>query len=202
MRTLEVNGFKAGLKAVYGEYNCGFKTCGRLELVVTKGDNKANMGYQKINEELKDEKIRDQIVFNFLEDLKSTSTFKSLSEGATEFWPHDGGTYLPGALIYVDSINYDSAIKWFNNWRGLIALFETEPKFNVTVVASPILPNRFYGTGRPSRVWTICLPSISEHVCFDNKRTTAPMKASIANYVKPSTPKHWAKEFEALGVGA
>lgn len=200
MRTTTVNGFNVGLKAVYGEYNCGFKTCGRLELVVTKGADKTNLGFQQVNEELKEIKIRDKIVDNFLEDLKDHSTFKSLKSGAPEFWPTDSGIYPPGALIYIDSINYDAAYTWYNNWRGLISLFETEPRFKVTVVASPVLPNRYYGTSRPSRIWAICLPSISQHVCFDKKSTTEEMKASIAEAIRPSTPKHWVENFKSLGV--
>lgn len=201
MRTMKINDFTVGLKAVFGEYNCGFKTCGRLELVVTKGASKTNLGAQQINAELKEVKIRDQIVGNFLEDLKDSSTYKTLKDGAAEFWPTDSGTYPPGALIYIDSINYDAGITWYNNWRGLISLFETENKYGVVVVTSPVLPNRFYGTGKPSRIWTICLPSISEHICFDKASTSAAMKNSISNTIRPATPKHWVKEFKALGVG-
>ena len=198
MNTIKIGNYKVGLKAVYGEYNCGNKTVGRLELVVTEGASRTNLGWTVVKDQLEEVKIRDAIIENYLKDLDESSTFTTLMAGSPMF-PNDSGTYRPGTLIYMDSVSYNYSYKWYNHWKALIALFETEPKFGVVVLKSPILPNRFYGTDRPSRIWTLVLPCIAKDICFDKKSTTPEMRASLAEYAE-YVPEHWKKELKSLGV--
>lgn len=199
MKTCVIEGKNVGLTAKYGEYNCGNKTVGRLELLVTELGSKTNLGGGIIAHELAKEKIRDKIIENYLADLLRADTFIPLKDGAP-FFPTDSGKYPPGVLIYADNIRMNKAFTWWNNWKGLIEVFENEPKFGVVVLKSPILPNKYYGTGAPSRVWTLVLPSISEHICYDKQRTTKEMLAALTSIKLSYGSPHLNKELASLGV--
>lgn len=184
MRTVDIGVWKVGLTAKYGEYNCGNKTTGRLELVVTDGKSSTNHGSQQVIKELGDDTIRDKIIKNFLDDVSDKGSHIALNKGCG-FFPSDPGIYPPGVLLYCDSIRMDKSITWYNNWKGLIEVFETESKFGVTILKSPIIPNVYYGPAKPSRVWTILLPKVAVHACFDRKTTSVAMKdnlTSLAQY--------------------
>lgn len=201
MRTISIGVWKVGLTAKYCEYNCGNKTTGRLELVVTDGNSTTNHGAQQVIKELQDNKIRDQVIENFLKDVSESGSYQALNKGGgAPFFPSDSGIYPPGVLVYADRIHMNKAYTWYNNWKGLIELFELEPKFGVKISKSPIIPNRYYGVGAPSRVWTIILPSISQHTCFDAKTTTPAMKASLSAMAKDYASPHLKVELATLGV--
>jgi hypothetical protein len=200
MRTTTVGAWKVGLTATYGEYNCGNKTTGRLALVVTDGKSNINQGSQKVATELEDPKIRDEVIGNFLKDIDDRSTHIPLNSGC-KFFPGDHGVYPPGILMYADAVRMDKSYKWYNNWKALIEVFETEPKFKVVILKSPILPNRYYGPSKPSRVWTIVLPTISKHVCFDKKHVTAEMKDNLTGLVGYAAESKLLKaELSSLGI--
>lgn len=200
MRTTDIGVWKVGLMAKYGEYNCGNKTTGRLELVVTNGKSNTNHGSQQVIKELQDDKIRDKIIKNFLEDIVDHKSHIALKDGCS-FFPSDGGVYPPGVLLYADSIRMDKSITWYNNWKGLIEVFETESKFGVTILKSPIIPNVFYGPGKPSRVWTILLPKVAIHACFDRKTTSAAMKETLTAIAQHGCESKILKaELKELGI--
>lgn len=194
MRTTKVGKYTVGLEAVYGEYNCGNKTVGRLKLVVSEG------GQGLIVEELKTTKIRDAVIENYVRDLGDSNTFKSLNTNSLMF-PNDSGTYPPGVLIYADRIQMNKSFTWYNNWKGLIEVFDTEPKFGVVVLKSPIIPNKLYGIATPSRVWTLLLPGVASKAVYD-KGTVGEMKPYLVDIAKSYCTPHLAKELEALGVAA
>ena len=197
MKYTVVDGYDVALKCEFGEYNCGNKTVGRLSLEVTKKGQKFDGGV--IGEALEKKSIQDKILKNFFEWINDGSTYKSLKEGLGNIWPTDSGHYTPGVLIYADRIAFNKGFRWWNNWKGLIKLFEDRPELNVVVIKSPILPNKFYGTGAPSRVWTIVLPSISKHVCLDGK-CTPEMKASLKSVLDNYADENLAKEIKAMGI--
>lgn len=201
MRTTKVGDYLVNLTALYGEYNCGNKTTGRLELVVTVPKSSTNVGAAAIHKELESNKLRDVIIFNFLRDLDERTTFIPLRDGC-KFFPHDTGVYPPGVLIYADRVVMNKSYTWYNNWKGLIEVFETESKFGVVVIKSPILANKYYGPSAPSRVWTLVLPAISQHVCWDKDNISKDMKKSLEELAgQVSTSKLLTKELKALGVG-
>lgn len=200
MNKHKVGKYNVWLSALYGEYNCGNKTVGRLQLHVNNGDDPVDVGSGVIAKELEDPKIRDAIIFNYLEDLNQRATFKALKDGCP-FFPLDSGVYPPGVLIYCDAIHMNKSFTWYNHWKGLIEVFETEPKFGVVVLKSPILPNRYYGPSKPSRIWTLVLPSIAKDICFDKASVTPGMKVSLSaiakNYAHSPILKH---ELTTLGI--
>lgn len=200
MRTVDIGVWKVGLTAKYGEYNCGNKTTGRLELVVTDGKSNTNHGSQQVIKELTNDKTRNKIITNFLEDVGDSSSHIALNKGCS-FFPGDGGVYPPGVLVYCDAVRMDASYTWYNNWKGLIAVFEAESKFGVIVLKSPIIPNKYYGPGKPSRVWTLVLPSISKHVCFDKKHVTNEMRNSLTGLIQAKAVDDGLRaELKELGV--
>lgn len=201
-KTTNIGEYAVQLTSAFGEYNCGNKTCGRLELIC-KDKAGTNQGGGIIAEELKKVAVRDKIIQNFLESLTLQETYKPLNKGGGQaFFPNDGGTYPPGILIYADRIHMNQSYTWWNNWKGLLEVFENEDKFGVVVLKSPILPNRYYGTGAPSRIWTIVLPSIAKHICYDKKHVSPEMASSLKTVMNAYGSPLLNKEIKALGVSA
>ena len=201
MRTITVEGYTVGLQAKYGEYNCFSKTCGRLELVVTKPDSKTNLQGNAIKDSLAKTTTRDKIITNFLADLDDSSTFGSLASGAP-FFPGDTGHYRPGILVYIDRIAMNQSFTWWNNWKALIEVFETEPKFGVVVVKSPIVKSRYYGESAPSRVWNMFLPTVSNTLCTDKGHVPAAMKSALKDVAASYSTPLLKEELKKLGIAA
>lgn len=198
MKKTKVGEYQVYLTAKYGEYNCGNKTVGRLELIVDNAEG-VNQTGGTISQDLEKSSYRDKIIKVYLDSLSDAKTFVKLCDNSPMF-PNDTGTYPPGVLIYADRIHMNKAYRWWNNWKSLIEVFETEPKFGVVVLKSPIIPNKYYGTGAPSRIWTLVLPSISEHICYDKKSTTKEMLAALTSVKAVYSTPYLNKELESLGV--
>ena len=79
-------------------------------------------------------------------------------------------------------------------------VFEAEPKFGVVVLKSPIIPNRYYGPGKPSRVWTMILPSISKHICWDRKSVSKEIMHSLKSTLSAYADAPLKEELKGLGV--
>lgn len=202
MKTVKIGEFSARLVSQFGEYNCGNKTCGRLTIEALKEGDTTNYGAANIEKELEQESIRDEIVKNFLADIDKSTAYSSLNTGAGQYFPTDTGHYRPGVLMYADRVAMGKHIKWYNNWKGLIELFETEPKFEVRVFKSPILPNVFYGTSAPSRMWIIALPTVSKHICYDKEHVTNEMRTNLVAVRKHYGSPVLNQELEQLGITA
>lgn len=197
MKTQKVGGFTVHLKSVYGEYNCGNKTVGRLELVVKDKDDGAASAFQ-IGAELNSKKVRDAVIKDYLHNMTLKETFTQLKEGSLMF-PQDTGTYVPGILVYADRIMMNQSYTWYNNWKALIEIFEKNPDFGVTVIKTPILPNKFYGVSAPSRVWTICLPGVAEFIAWD-KKAAKPMLTYLKSIWESYSSPLLKGELETLGA--
>lgn len=199
--TTKVGEYNVRLSAKFGEYNCGNKTTGRLALVVTKtDDDTTNYGPSVILDELKNPDIQKAIITVFLKDLDKSSNYTTLKDGAP-FFENDTGKYTPGLLVYMDRITHDKGYTWYNNWKGLMEHFETHPEFGVVVLKSPILPNRFYGTSAPSRVWMVVLPTISKHIALDKDHISTEMKNALLGLKKSKqTSALLDEELKQLGV--
>lgn len=189
------------LQAVYGEYNCGNKTTGRLTLIVTKQGDSTNVGAAPIADILKDVSLRNEIIKDYLHNLSQASTYKALNSQGTEFFPTDTGTYPPGVLMYADSVDMPQGYMWYNNWKALIDTFEMNPDFGVVVLKSPIMPNRFYGPSKPSRVWTIVLPSIAKHICWDKYSVSEEMKKNLESVRKHGKCNSEVLDKDLVGLG-
>lgn len=155
--------YSVRLVSLYNEYNCAVKMCGRLGTEVKTSDG-INHNYFPIADELRDTKIKDNLIKDFIDSWSNKDSFKPL-KSSSQVFPNDSGTYLPSMLLYADRVDGGGRAEWYNNWRGLINLFESEPKWGVRVFKLPVFSNRTYGVGAcASRVWGIIPPPLNQCV--------------------------------------
>lgn len=161
--------YNVSLASKFGEYNCGHKTCGRLSLVVKDSSGKVvtTLGAGTFKSQLDTPAVRDGIISEFLAtiDNNGCGMYGQLKSNSP-FFPTDTGTYRPGTLFYADRID-DKGLEWYNNWKALLPHLERNKAFGCKVWKSPILVNRFYGVGSPSRIWLVFLPGVAKYMKDD-----------------------------------